>query len=110
VVTNGTRARFAASQADQAGARERACTISTRSLRITCSSSPALRQMRQGSREASGSVTWSAPRRSRLGTCRPPALATMARPPASWIAWAISSVPRSTPPVSSAGSTCSTVG
>ena len=69
----------AASQADQAGARERACTMSTRSradqrlpAAPRCARSPA------GCCVSSGSVKCRPPARSTAATSRPPALATSA--------------------------------
>ncbi len=64
--------------------------------------------MVSGLRLASGRVMWRPPACSTAGTRRPPALATSAVHPASAIAWVISIVPRSTPPVTSDGSTWST--
>ncbi len=109
MVTKRAPVRRQASQADQAGARERACTMSTSAARIRKASRAALRQMRAGFLDASFSVMCVPPARSTAGTRRPPALATRAEPPARTIACTISTVPRSTPPVSSAGRTCSTV-
>src|SRR5690606_9335705 len=53
-------------------------------------------------------ASWDAPMASSCGTRPPPAEITLARCPASRRAWAISSVERSTPPASSAGSSCRT--
>src|SRR5262249_45095923 len=60
-------------------------------------------------RRVSGSVMWRPPTASIAATSRPPALATSDCHPAAAIAWAISTVPRSTPPVTSEGTTWSTV-
>ena len=108
VVTNATPARRAASNADHAGARDRACTSPTPSRRITRPSRPAFSRMFTGSLVISDIVTCRPPARSTCVTIRPPALATRATPPVRATASAISTVPRSTPPVSNDGNTCST--
>ena len=82
VVTNGTPARRAASQADQPGARDLACTRPTPSARTRRRSLPALSRMFTGSLVISDNVQWRPPARSTWDTIRPPALATSALPPA----------------------------
>ena len=67
MVTKCAPVRRQASHADQAGARERACTIATRSARISAASRAALRQIVSGFRLVSGSVMWRPPARSHRG-------------------------------------------
>ena len=60
---------------------------------------------------ASGRVKCCAPARVNSWASGPPLEATRERPPASTMAWAICTVPRSTPPLApSPGRTCRTVG
>jgi hypothetical protein len=82
VVMNGTPVRRAATRADHAGARLRACTSVMPCSRISRASGQALIQMLNGSFVISGSATCCPPARSTCATMRPPALATTARPPA----------------------------
>ena len=69
-----------------------------------------LARMISGFLLSSGRVMWVAPIRVSSRTIGPPAEATTAVQPISVSPWAISMVPRSTPPVTSDGSTCSTTG
>ena len=66
--------------------------------------------MFSGSLVISGKVRCRPPAWVMAATSRPPALATSAVPPASAMAWVISMVPRSTPPVTSEGRTWRTTG
>ena len=89
--------RRAASHADQAGARERACTIETPSARTRAASRPALRQIASGFLVSSPRVKCRPPARSTDAINGPPALATNGMPPASATASVISTVVRSDP-------------
>src|ERR1700733_6427701 len=66
--------------------------------------------MPNGDLVVSGIAMCRPPARSIWRTSGPPALATRAVASASTMAWAISTVPRSTPPVIRDGRTCSTTG
>ena len=109
-MTKGLLVRLEANHELQAGARDRACIISTFSASTKSTRRLIFLHIINGFLEFTGNFTCSAPRRISSCVIGPPAVATIARPPPSTIAPAMSTAPLSTPPVTNAGKTCKTVG
>ena len=92
--------------ATQAGARERAWTMSTRSAMMSRARRRALSSIATGFLEAAGKGIISPPAACNSLVSRPPSDATSARPPAVTSAAATSIVVRSAPPASMRGTIC----
>ncbi len=98
-----------AMSATQAGARERAWTISTCSAMMRRARRRALKSIESGFLAAAGNGVSTPPTACNSLVRRPPSDATSARAPAATSAAAISIVVRSAPPASMCGIICRTV-
>ena len=107
VAIHGTPHFFDAQWTLHAGARERTCMRVTPSLRTSSARRDAFARMVKGFLLMRGSSKWGTPIAFSPSTIGPPCDATALGIPAFLSAWATSSVPRSTPPIWSEGSTCS---
>jgi hypothetical protein len=103
VVTKGKFSARAAPSATQAGARERAWTMATRSSRQSLASRRTLSIIESGFLVAAGNEAQTPPLACNSPTRRPPSVATSARAPTFAKPAAMSTAVRSAPPASSSG-------